>query len=84
MQRTTYYYVLVQKRQDAIRLLQKARDASVPCCIAPAPRSSGKICGVSVRVAQEHLDAIQELIRSHQLPVERIMKPPEKQMIGRF
>lgn len=73
-----FYYVLFPNRQEALRLVKKAKMEEIPCAVVPTPKETGSLCGMALRITEENLPLLRKVIRLGSYKIERIARLPEE------
>lgn len=61
----TFYYILFDSHEQAIRLRKELTNAGCRTRISPTPRKASLCCGVSLMITLEEMPKIQDYLDSH-------------------
>ncbi len=72
------YYVLFPNHQEGLRLHRKLKEAQVKCDISPTPREASNFCGISLRVSEENVTRVKEIIAESDIITKGIVRIQRK------
>jgi len=75
------YYVLFPNHHEGLRLQKELKAAGIKCTIAPTPREASSFCGISLRITEEDLEPVKQMIERHSIKVDGIARIRRKAAI---